>query len=470
MKWFNFIGSMALLVMAVATLTSAQTTVPQNPALSEGRSLIQKKEYGKAIQRLSAGLKDSPADLELQTELGKAYLYNRQDEQAMKTFNQVLAIDPDNKVANLELARALGYHRNYEASNRHYRRLLALDPGDEPASAGLVRNLIHQKKYSAARSELSPALKAHPESQRLQQLQKRIESHGATTEEGRRYTSRIQLSESFFSDSGGNRSFRSTQFAELSLTQHISTQLRGEEKRLWRATLPTSQTTWGTDEIKLRPTSYLGFGAGGGLVRFPDGSTRSLYRGAIEMRPRRTIFVTAGFGRASFAPTVQAAQLNLTSEGWLAHAEGAPGAWRFNADWSHQHFTDSNRSTREDAEILRWIGGRKFAVAAGYQYDHAHFSSTLNHGYFSPDRYNSNLGITGIRFRAMKHWSAEYLARVGGEEIDTVPWQTAFQVSVRNRFTYEAWEFDADYSYYHIAQSSGPFTAHLPRVILIRRF
>src|SRR5260370_31393094 len=88
MKWFNFIGSMALLVMAVATLTSAQTTVPQNPALSEGRSLIQKKEYGKAIQRLSAGLKDSPADLELQTELGKAYLYNRQDEQAMKTFNQ----------------------------------------------------------------------------------------------------------------------------------------------------------------------------------------------------------------------------------------------------------------------------------------------------------------------------------------------------------------------------------------------
>src|SRR5260370_6399905 len=128
MKWFNCIGSMALLVMAVATLTSAQTTVPQNPALSEGRSLIQKKEYGKAIQRLSAGLKDSPADLELQTELGKAYLYNRQDEQAMKTFNQVLAIDPDNKVANLELARALGYHRNYEASNRHYRRLLALDP------------------------------------------------------------------------------------------------------------------------------------------------------------------------------------------------------------------------------------------------------------------------------------------------------------------------------------------------------
>src|SRR5260370_16914859 len=110
MKWFNFIGSMALLVMAVATLTSAQTTVPQNPALSEGRSLIQKKEYGKAIQRLSAGLKDSPADLELQTELGKAYLYNRQDEQPINTFNQVLPIHPDNKPPNLESPRPLPSH------------------------------------------------------------------------------------------------------------------------------------------------------------------------------------------------------------------------------------------------------------------------------------------------------------------------------------------------------------------------
>ncbi len=456
--------------LAFSIFAGAQTRTRDNQSLAEGRAFIQKQEYARAIQVLQAGLKSSPNDVELKTELGKAYLYSHQDDRAITIFNQALASSPKDKDVNLELARALSYRREFEASNRRYRQLLAYYPGYEQAQVGLIRNLIHEKKYAEAKSELASAMKANPGSPRLEELQKRINSGHAAASERMSYSSRVQVSESFLSDSGGNRSLRSGQSAEYWFTPKISTRLQAEEKRLWRDTWPTSNISWATDEIKLRPMSSFALIAGGGAARFSNGSTRSLYRGTLELHPHRSFFLSGGFGRAPFAPTTQAAQLNLMSEGWFTRFEGDPGPWRLNAGWSHQHFTDGNRSTREDVDLLRWVGGPRFAVAAGYRYNHAHFANILNHGYFSPDNYNSNLGITGIRFNATKHWSAEYLTRVGVEKVDTTPLRAAVELSFRNRFIFNAWEVGADYSYYRIAQDAGPFTAHLPRVTLTRRF
>jgi len=280
----------------------------------------------------------------------------------------------------------------------------------------------------------------------------------------------VQISESFYSDSGGNRSLRSDQFGEYWFTSKISNRVQSQEKSLWSDTLSTSHVLWATDELKLRPTSFVGFVAGGGVVRFPDARTRSLYRTALELYPQRNITLSGGFGRSAFAPTAQAALLDLTGEGWFVRADGAPGNWRFNGGLSRQHYNDGNRSNRQDAEILRWIGSRSFAVAAGYDFAHAHFDQLLNHGYFSPDSYHSNLAVTGIRLRSGKHWRGEYLAKVGAEKIDFGSTNAAFEVSARNSFLFGDWELGADYYYYQIAQSAGPFTAHVPRLILIRRF
>jgi len=82
---------------------------------------IQQRHYAEAIHLLEDGLKRFPADRTLKIELGRAYLYNRQDDRAMHLFREVLREEPSNRVAKLELARTLGYQRDYEASNVLYR-------------------------------------------------------------------------------------------------------------------------------------------------------------------------------------------------------------------------------------------------------------------------------------------------------------------------------------------------------------
>jgi hypothetical protein len=116
------------------------------------------------------------------------------------------------------------------------------------------------------------------------------------------------------------------------------------------------------------------------------------------------------------------------------------------------------------------MGRPSFSIAAGYHYDHAHFAQVLSNGYFSPDRYHNHLAITGLKFRPARHWLAEYLVKVGGETIGTNPLRAAYELSFRNRIFLRSWEIDGTYAYYHIAQTSGSFTAHAPRATLIRRF
>src|SRR5215475_7290835 len=322
MAAFHLTRLMLTFALAIPLVSSAQLSDDQR-VLSEARALNKDRQYAKAIRVLQGGMQNSPSNLELKTELGKTYLYNRQDDQAAKVFEEVVAQDPDNLTANLEIARLLGYHRDYEASNRRYRQILAHHPDYEAAQTGLIRNLIHQKKYDEARTELASALRSNPQSSKLNKLKQKIDERPARKETKDR-TSRVQISESFYSDSGGNRSLRSDQFAEYWFTSKISNRVQSQEKSLWSDTLSTSHVLWATDELKLLPTSFVGFVAGGGVVRFPDAQTRSLYRTALELYPRRNITVSGGFGRSTFSPTAQAALLDLTGEGWFARADGAP--------------------------------------------------------------------------------------------------------------------------------------------------
>lgn len=456
-----------LLFLATA---QGQTSMRSNGALLEGRAAMQRHEYSKAIQLLHEALKSDPGNRELKNELAEAYLYSRDDDHAKALFEEVLATDPQDRTANLEMARLLGYHRQWEASDLRYRRMLANDPTDAQAAAGLVRNLIHEKKYGAARTELASALRRNPADKNLQQLNATLRRKRAVSEEREKRPARVGASESFFSDSGGNRVLRSDQAIEYSFSPAASTRLQLEEKQLWRTVNPSANVSWFSEEVKLRPTNFLSFMAGGGAVRFPNSSSRSLYRGAVELTPFRHVHVNGGFGRSVFAPTAQAALLNLTSEGWFSRVQGTPGQWRFNAGWSQQHLTDTNRATREDMEIMRWLGGTRFSVAAGYSYDHAHFSKLLSNGYFSPDRYYSNLGVTGIKLHPVRYWVAEYLVKAGEEQIETNPLRPAYEVSLRNRILMKNWDIDAIYTYYHIAQSAGAFTANSGRINVVRRF
>jgi tetratricopeptide (TPR) repeat protein len=400
----------------------------------------------------------------------------------MQLFREVLREEPSNRVAKLELARALGYQRDYEASNVLYRDLLNAGP-DEAAEAGLVRNLMHQGKTVEARRELKQALARFPENKRLKECKQKLELQQARSTTAKRSGTsrepkpaardtqeRLMGTVAYLADSAGNHSWRSTESFDYEFARSMATKVQVEERTLWKAAGPKANVSWATDDLRLRATRVLGVTAGGGAVRFANGSSRALYRGEVELHPVKGLWLSGGFSRTPIAPTFRATQFNLLAEGWHARLDWNPRGWRTYATWSNQHYSDGNHAQRADAELIRWFGTSHFAIATGYRFSYIGFNETLLHGYFNPRRYQSQLGVTGVRFGVGRHFRGEYLARVGAESISGAPYRSAWEVALRNRVLLRQWELGGDYSYFHLAQNTGAFRAQSGRFVVAYRF
>ncbi len=459
--------ALVVLVVSLASATLYAQTVDQ--VLAQSAADFRQQNYKHAIHLLEEQLKQSPSDRRLRMELGRAYLYDHDDERAMRIFRGLLREEPSNGLAKLELARALGYQQEYERSNRFYRELLNTNPNDEAASAGLVRNLIHQRRDTEARAELDRALSRHPESARLQDLKSRLESGGRENGSLEAKRSHLQGTETFFTDSASNRMWRSWQQLDTKIGYGFTSRLQMEERSLWVSGGPKANVISGIEDIRYRVNRFLLVDAGGGLVRFADSSHKALYRGELESHPWRRLRLIAGFSRLPVSPTVRASQFDLLREGWYGHANWNSSAWRLDAHWSHQHYSDHNLARREGAELIRWLGGPRLSIGGGYEFNHLRFSQNLLHGYFDPNTYQSHLGVGGVRLQ-YKKFRSEYLARVGGESISAAPYQKAWEISLRNSARLGNWDLGADYSYFHLAQNTGAFTAHMPHVFVAYSF
>jgi tetratricopeptide (TPR) repeat protein len=453
-----------------------QTNMSVEQSLAAGQAALRQKHYAEAIRVLEDASSRFPRDRRLRVELGRAYLYDHQDDRAIKLFQEVLREDPSNRPAKLELARALGYHRDYNASNQLYRELLKANADDEAAWVGLVRNLIHQKQTAEARRELDRALARHPNSLLLQKFKDRLEKRPAGGGEGVRPPNRMRGGVDYFSDSAGNRSARAQERFDYQITRRLSNRLLLDERSLWRSSGPKANVFSAIDELRVRPRPWLLLGAGGGAVRFFDGTSRGLYRGTLELHPERHLWLDGTFSRVPINPTFRAAGFKLLAEGWQTRLDWRPGAWRLSANLSRQHYSDGNRRQMEAAELLRWLGSPRVAVGTGYSVRHFTFSQHFIHGYFNPREYVSHMGLGGVRFRLGKAFRGEYLAGVGAESFSPGaltslgPYRLAWEVALRNRAAVGNWDVGGDYYYWHFAQVTGAFRAQGGSLVIGYRF
>ena len=441
-------------------------------SITEAQAALRHRHYSQASRTLQEALQRFPGNVQLRIELGRVYVYQRQDSRAIEAFRAVLGDDPSNREAKLELARVLSYGKKYEPANQLFREMLATNPNDEAAAIGLVRNLLLQKKKDDARREVEQALVRHPNSLRLQEYRDDLlqyQSPLAASREGNTLN-RVQADASYFSDTAGNRALRTAQRFDLQLGRNLTNSFRVDEKSLWISQGPKAKILSVNDEGRVRLASWLFVAGGGGIVRFADDSNRALYRGTLILHPVSSFWLQGGFSRIPITPTFQSAQFDLLAEGWWARLDWQPRSWRISADFSKQHYSDSNRTQREDAEVLRWIGNSRFAVGLGYQYAHSSFTQSFANGYFSPNQYHSHLGVGGFRFRVGKMYRGEYIANYGAETVDQNPYQIAWEATAKNRFLLGKLEMGADYSYFHLAQSTGAFRAQVGRVSVAYRF
>lgn len=462
----------AVLVAGMAPEARAEEGATVEQSITDAQVALRHRHYSQAIRTLEDALKRFPTDSRLRIELGRAYVYQRQDARAMEIFRAVLRDDPSNRGAKLELARVLSYRGKYESSNQLFRELLATNSNDEAAAIGLVRNLLLQRKKDEARREVEQALARHPNSLRLQEYRDDLQKDQLPLPASREAPglNRLQADGSYFSDTTGNRALRAGQRFDVQLGRNLSNSFRLDEKSLWVSQGPKANIISFNDEGHVRLKPWLFVGAGGGIVRFADDSNRALYRGELILHPIRTFWLQGGFSRIPVSPTFQSAQFDLLAEGWWSRLDWQPRSWRVSADFAKQHYSDSNRTQREDVEVLRWIGGSHLAVGLGYGYEHVSFTQSLLHGYFNPNQYHNHLALGGFRFSIGKIYRGEYIAQYGAESIDQNPFQFAWQASAKNRLSLGKLEAGADYTYFHLAQSTGAFRAQVGRVSLGYRF
>ncbi|HEY2498394.1 MAG TPA: tetratricopeptide repeat protein [Candidatus Angelobacter sp.] len=439
--------------------------------VAQSQEAVGQHDEQKALSLIQDGLIKFPNDDELRIQLARIYVEQKHDRQAIGLLNSILLANSSSRNAKLELAQIFGYRENYRESDRLYRELLAENPEDEAASLGLVHNLVREGKKAEARAELQQAFTRHPTSLQLQQYSDYLATEPV---EGQyRKVHRIQNTESFFSDTSGNRSVYSGQGMVYQFSRNFTGRARVDETSLWKTGSVTETLLSGTGEGRVRLNKYAAIRSSLGAVRFSDTSSRLLYGGDLELYPLKGLSLSGGFSRYPVAPTFDSTLFDLLAEGWHGHLDYRAYNFTIAGSLSLAHYTDGNHGEREWGEALRWFSwhDNQFAFGGGYAFRHIHFIKDPNHGYFSPHQYRSQLGAAGFRMRLGKHYRGEYLGYGGAEILENFAgYSPAGEALIKNDFLFGPWDLSADYSYYHLIQTTGAFRANAVSVTFGYKF
>jgi tetratricopeptide (TPR) repeat protein len=469
---------MALLALASAHLFAQQVSEPsqQTPEqeiariVAQSQQALSQHDEPRALSLVHDGLVRFPHDESLQIQLARIYVEQKRDRQAIDLLNAILLANSSSRNAKLELAQIFGYRENYRESDRLYGELLAANPDDEAASLGLVHNLLLEGKKMEARAQLQQAFARHPTSLQLQQYSDYLANSGETQY---KKVHRVQNTESFFADTSGNRSVYSSQGMVYQFSRNFTGRMRVEETSLWKTGTATETLLSGTAETRVRLGKYAAVRPSVGAVRFADDSSRLLYGGDLELFPLKGLALSGGFSRYPIAPTFDSTAFDLLAQGWHSHLDYRAHNFTVAGSLSFTHYSDGNHGEREWGEALRWFPwhDNQFAVGGGYAFRHIHFIKDPNHGYFSPNQYRSHLGAAGFRMRLGKHYRGEVLGYGGGEILeDFAGYSPAGEVLVKNDFLFGPWDLAADYSYFHLIQTTGAFRANAVTVTFGYKF
>jgi len=445
---------------------SSLSSLSTERALAKAGSAALERHYSEAIKILRTALREHPREGTLKLELGRAYLAIGKDGKAQREFQEILINEPGNRPAQLELARTFACQRQYEKSDDLYRHLLAANPADEAAAIGLTSNLMHEGKPMDAAAVANVALQHHANSLRLLEYKDRIASGLLGGDERIVPTTRNTLSTAtdYINDSAGNHSWRGMERLELRIKPEFTTDLDFEQQFLHSRDDSLQVVETFSETVRWRPLERVAVSAGGGAIHFYNGDLRAIYDSTVSGPLFTHFLVGAGFSRIPIVPDAEAAEHQLTAQGWEVFSLWTPDHWQINLRASRRHYTDENVGGEQWAEVLHRWSTAKVDYVAGYRYRHYGFSKDVAHGYFSPDNYQSHQAQLGGTFHPNRRYRGELMARAGAEAIaGGADFQAVWEISARNQLTLGHWELDLDYSRYHMAQVTGAFKADAAR-------
>ncbi len=132
------------------------------------------KSLGERLAELEEKAAGSPGDKELLMELAETYLYAGKPDQAVLTYEKVLAQDPGFSKARLEMATVYFYSGRYDQSVEQLKKVIESEPDNADAHylLGIVLG-AGKKDFAAGMGELEKfiALKGEgPEAEKARQI------------------------------------------------------------------------------------------------------------------------------------------------------------------------------------------------------------------------------------------------------------------------------------------------------------
>lgn len=116
------------LVIPLASLFQKQPTVGGDQSDTPVQQSLQEKLSG-----LEAKAKDNPKDVTVLMDLAETYLYASKPDQAVKTYEQVLALDPNNAEASIDIATIYYYSSKNDQAITQLKELINKDPNNQSA-------------------------------------------------------------------------------------------------------------------------------------------------------------------------------------------------------------------------------------------------------------------------------------------------------------------------------------------------
>lgn len=175
-NWFNLFSLMtenqldrlyAILIKEKTRLFDIELKYGQTERFNRIRELFIEKKEQEALHEFNKLIKTDQRPSYLHSELGKYYFEFEQYDNAIKSFETALELDPENRDALFNIARTFRRTKNYEKALEVYNKLLTLDPKNWGAWNDVGIAYTEVKDYKKAKEIYIKLLDQNPKNSEI---------------------------------------------------------------------------------------------------------------------------------------------------------------------------------------------------------------------------------------------------------------------------------------------------------------
>lgn len=157
---------------ALETMTQLVGVAPESvwTTLAFGEALEAQKRYDLAVMQYRKVIAKDPAMAGAHYRLGRALLLQSPDsdaarDEALKEFQQELAVDPRSSAAEYETGEIYRRRGDFGHARDHFARAIQIDPSEEEAQIALARTLVELHEPQEAVTHLRAATRLNPKNE-----------------------------------------------------------------------------------------------------------------------------------------------------------------------------------------------------------------------------------------------------------------------------------------------------------------